>query len=174
VPFLIIFRRQSLQRTFHNANCEIRGSLERESLQANRRYRRVERQTFEKLELRRADGLEEKLGTYGLSRRVMDGAVACYGTVRAVRSIRALGPASPTSAEAGSPFSINIGGRNEMIRTGIYVKEGNKTFYLDDAKEGQRYTKYMTLKQKERFAKSYVRYVLEAKEQELWFKRMAK
>ena len=61
-----------------------------------------------------------------------------------------------------------------MIRTGIYVKEGNKTFYLDDAKEGQRYTKYMTLKQKERFAKSYVRYVLEAKEQELWFKRMAK
>ena len=59
-----------------------------------------------------------------------------------------------------------------MIRIGIYVKEGNKTFYLDDPKERQRYTKYMTPKQKERFAKRYVRDVLEAKERELWFKRM--
>ena len=61
-----------------------------------------------------------------------------------------------------------------MIRTGLYVQSGNKRFYLDDPKQRQRHSKYMTPSQKERFAKSYVRYVLEAKEQELWFKRMAK
>jgi hypothetical protein len=32
VTFLIIFRRQSLQRTFYNADCEIRGSLERDCI----------------------------------------------------------------------------------------------------------------------------------------------
>jgi hypothetical protein len=88
-----------------------------------------------------------------------------------VRSARR-GLASSDVGEAGQSFSISIGGLNEMIRTGIYVKEGNKTFYLDDPKDRQRYAKYMTPKQKERFAKSYVRYVLKAKEQQLWFKRM--
>jgi hypothetical protein len=97
-----------------------------------------------------------------LSRRVIDGAVACSAPE----------PASSDVGEAGSPFCINIGGRNEMIRTGMNVKKGNKTFYLDDPKDRQRYTKYMTPKQKERFAKSYMRSILEGKEQDLWLKRM--
>ena len=59
-----------------------------------------------------------------------------------------------------------------MIRTAMNVKKGNKTFYLDDPKDRQRYTKYMTPKQKERFAKSYIRSILEGKEQDLWLKRM--
>jgi hypothetical protein len=55
--------------------------------------------------------------------------------------------------EAGPFFSITIGGLNEMIRTGINVKEGNKTFYLDDPKERQRYTKYMTPRPERAFCK---------------------
>ena len=60
-----------------------------------------------------------------------------------------------------------------MIRTGICIKEGSKTFYLDDPKQRQRYVKYMSAREKEQFAKHYARHVLEAKENELWFKRMA-
>ena len=44
---------------------------------------------------------------------------------------------------------------------------------LDDPKQRQRYVKYMSAREKEQFAKHYVRHVLEAKENELWFKRMA-
>jgi hypothetical protein len=62
---------------------------------------------------------------------------------------------------------------NEMTRTGIYVQSGKKRVYLDDPKERQRCVQYMTPEQKERFAKSYIRDVLKAKEQELCFKRMA-
>ena len=61
-----------------------------------------------------------------------------------------------------------------MIHTGMFVQSGKKRVYLDDAKERQRYVKYMTPKQKERFAKSYTRSILEAKEQDLWLKRMLK
>ena len=61
---------------------------------------------------------------------------------------------------------------NEMIHTGMYVVSGKKRVYLDDPKERQRYVKYMTPKQKERFAKSYMRSILEGKEQDLWLKRM--
>ena len=61
---------------------------------------------------------------------------------------------------------------NEMIHTGMYVLSGKKRVYLDDPKERQRYVKYMTPKQKERFAKSYIRSILEGKEQDLWLKRM--
>ena len=61
---------------------------------------------------------------------------------------------------------------DEMIRTGIYVQAGRRRFHLDDLKERQRYVKDMTPKQKDKFANFYVRKVLEAKEQELWFKRM--
>ena len=61
---------------------------------------------------------------------------------------------------------------NEMIHTGMYVLSGKKRVYLDDPKERQRYVKYMTPKQKERFAKSYIRSILERKEQDLWLKRM--
>jgi hypothetical protein len=61
---------------------------------------------------------------------------------------------------------------NEIIRTGVYTRSGNKRFDLDDPKQRLRLTKYMTPAQRERFAKDYVRKVLAAKEQELWFKRM--
>jgi hypothetical protein len=61
---------------------------------------------------------------------------------------------------------------NEMIHASMYVQSGKKRVYLDDPKERQRYVKYMTPKQKERFAKSYIRSILEGKEQDLWLKRM--
>jgi hypothetical protein len=52
---------------------------------------------------------------------------------------------------------------NEMIHTGMYVLSGKKRVYLDGPKERQRYVKYMTPKQKKRFAKSYIRSILEGK-----------
>jgi hypothetical protein len=48
----------------------------------------------------------------------------------------------------------------------------NKNFCLDDPKLRQHYTKYMTAKEKERFAKSYVRSLLENKEEVLRLRRM--
>jgi hypothetical protein len=66
------------------------------------------------------------------------------------------------------------GMNDEMIRTGIYVQAGRRRFHLDDLKERQRYVKDMTPKQKEEFAKFYVRKILEAKEEMLWFKRILK
>ena len=47
-----------------------------------------------------------------------------------------------------------------MIRTGIYVQSGKERIYLDNLTERQRYVRYMTLKQKEKFAKFYVRHIL--------------
>jgi len=61
-----------------------------------------------------------------------------------------------------------------MICTGIYLKKGTKTFYLDDPKQRQQYVKYMSPTDKKNFAKSYVRSVLEAKEKLQWFTRMVK
>jgi hypothetical protein len=61
---------------------------------------------------------------------------------------------------------------NEMMHTGMYALLSKKRVYLDDPKERQRYVKYMTPKQKERFAKSYIRSIFKAKEQDLWLKRM--
>ena len=54
----------------------------------------------------------------------------------------------------------------------IDIELSNKNFCLDDPKLRQHYTKHMTAKEKERFAKSYVRSLLEAKEKVLWFRRM--
>jgi hypothetical protein len=59
------------------------------------------------------------------------------------------------------------------ILTGLNV-ESNKNFDLDDPKQRQHYARYMTMKEKERFAKSYVRSLLEAKEEVLRFRRMAR
>jgi hypothetical protein len=44
-----------------------------------------------------------------------------------------------------------------MIWTGITVKSGTQTIYLDDPKARQRHAKDMTPKQREQFAKFYVR-----------------
>ena len=46
------------------------------------------------------------------------------------------------------------------------------SFSFDDPKQRQHYTKYMSAKEKERFAKCYVRSLLETKEKVLWFRRM--
>ena len=54
----------------------------------------------------------------------------------------------------------------------IDVELSNKNFCLDDPEQRQHYTKYMSAKEKERFAKTYVRSLLEAKEKVLWFRRM--
>jgi hypothetical protein len=59
-----------------------------------------------------------------------------------------------------------------MICTGITVKSRSQTLYLDDAQERLRYAKDMSPKQREKFAKFYLRKVLEAKEYQIWFKRM--
>ena len=39
----------------------------------------------------------------------------------------------------------------------LYVELSNKNFCLDDPEQRQHYTKYMSAKEKERFAKCYVR-----------------
>jgi hypothetical protein len=54
----------------------------------------------------------------------------------------------------------------------IDVELSNKDFCLDDPEQRQHYTKYMSAKKKERFAKCYVRSLLETKETILWFRRM--
>src|ERR1700729_600335 len=54
----------------------------------------------------------------------------------------------------------------------LYVELSNKNFCLDDPDQRQHYTKYMSAKEKERFAKCYVRSLLETKEKVLWFRRM--
>jgi hypothetical protein len=54
----------------------------------------------------------------------------------------------------------------------IEVELSNKHFCLDDAEQRQHYTKYMSAKGKERFAKCYVRSLLETKEKVLWLRRM--
>jgi hypothetical protein len=52
------------------------------------------------------------------------------------------------------------------------VELSNKNFCFDDPEQRQHYTKYMSAKKKERFAKCYVRWLLETKENILWFRRM--
>jgi hypothetical protein len=59
-----------------------------------------------------------------------------------------------------------------MICTGIHVQSGRQTIYLDDPKARQRYAKDMKPKQREEFAKFYLRKVFEAKETILWFNKM--
>ena len=54
----------------------------------------------------------------------------------------------------------------------IDVELSNENFCLDDPEQRQHYTKYMSAKEKERFAKCYVRLLLETKEKILWFRRM--
>ena len=54
----------------------------------------------------------------------------------------------------------------------IDVELSHKNFCLDDPEQREHYTKYMSAKEKERFAKCYVRSLLETKENILWFRRM--
>ena len=54
----------------------------------------------------------------------------------------------------------------------IDVKLSNNNFCFDDPEQRQHSTKYMSAKEKERFAKCYVRSLLETKEKVLWFRRM--
>lgn len=58
------------------------------------------------------------------------------------------------------------------IATGLSVKTGGVTLYLDDPKDRQRYVKYMNPKQRKEFAQFYTRRVLQAKEKLQWFRRM--
>jgi hypothetical protein len=52
------------------------------------------------------------------------------------------------------------------------VELSTKSFCLDDPEQRRHYTKYMSAKKKERFAKWYARSLLETKENVLWFRRM--
>jgi hypothetical protein len=61
---------------------------------------------------------------------------------------------------------------DEMTCTGIYTETQNKREYLDDPKKRQRDAEGMTPKQKVKYAKFYVRKLLEKKEEMLWRKRM--
>jgi hypothetical protein len=65
----------------------------------------------------------------------------------------------------------------EMIRTGIYAPKagiGGADLYYDDPKVRQREAKNMSPKQRERFAKRYLREVFEAEEKRLWLQKMLK
>jgi hypothetical protein len=59
-----------------------------------------------------------------------------------------------------------------QLLTGLLVRSGRETFYLDDPKDRQRYVHGLNPKQREKFAKFYIRKLLEAEEYQLWFKRM--
>jgi hypothetical protein len=61
---------------------------------------------------------------------------------------------------------------DDYVHTDMYVTSGNKRISMDDPKQRQRYTKCMTAKEKEGFAKWYIRSLLETKEKVLWFRRM--
>jgi hypothetical protein len=61
---------------------------------------------------------------------------------------------------------------DDYVYTDMYVGSDNERISIDDPKQRQCYTKYMTAKEKERFAKSYVRALLETKEQVIRFRRM--
>ena len=61
---------------------------------------------------------------------------------------------------------------DDYVHTDMYVASGNKRISMDDPKQRQCYTQYMTAKEKERFAKWYIRSLLETKEKVLWFRRM--
>jgi hypothetical protein len=54
--------------------------------------------------------------------------------------------------------------------TRAYLRE--KNYCLDDPKQREQYAKNMSAKDKEKFAKSYVRSLLEAKEKAHWYRRM--
>lgn len=63
---------------------------------------------------------------------------------------------------------------NDVIRTGITVKSGGRVYCLDDPAHRQRYAKYLKPKQKEKFAKDYLREILKAEEYKRWFMKMLK
>jgi hypothetical protein len=62
--------------------------------------------------------------------------------------------------------------RHMLLFTGLFVRSGDETFYLDDPKDRQRYVRYLNPKQREKFAKFYLRKLIEAKEYDLWYKKM--
>jgi hypothetical protein len=59
-----------------------------------------------------------------------------------------------------------------MILTGLFIKDRGETINLDDPKVRQRYTRDLNPKQRLKFAKFYIRQLLEAQEYERWYKRM--
>jgi hypothetical protein len=61
---------------------------------------------------------------------------------------------------------------DDYVYTDMCVVSDNKRISMDDPKQRQQYIKYMTAKDKERYAKSYVRSLLETKEEVLRFRRM--
>ena len=65
--------------------------------------------------------------------------------------------------------STHVQGDTEVA---IDVELSKKNLCLDDPEQRQHYSKYMSAKKKEKFAKYYVRSLLEAKEKVLWFRRM--
>ena len=63
---------------------------------------------------------------------------------------------------------------DDVILTGIYVKSADRIYYLDDPKDRQRYIRSLSPKEKEKFAKWFIRKIFEAKEYQRWFNRMLK
>lgn len=63
---------------------------------------------------------------------------------------------------------------DDVIRTGITVKSGGCVYCLDVPAHRQRYAKYLKPKQKEKFAREYLREILKAEEYKRWFMKMLK
>jgi hypothetical protein len=60
-----------------------------------------------------------------------------------------------------------------IIRTGRTIKDGKRVVYdLDNPAHRQRYAKYMNPKEKARFARDYLRAIVEAEKYERWYRKM--
>jgi hypothetical protein len=63
---------------------------------------------------------------------------------------------------------------DDVIRTGVYHRNGGRRLYWDDPKDRQRYARYLKPKQREKFAMDYTRQVLEAREKARWYRKALK
>jgi len=63
---------------------------------------------------------------------------------------------------------------DDVIYTGLTVEAGDKVYRLDDPAHRQRYAKFLNTKQKEKFAKGFLRAIIKAEEYQRWYNKMLK
>jgi hypothetical protein len=63
---------------------------------------------------------------------------------------------------------------DDVILTGLTVKDGARVYYLDNPAHRQRYVKFLNSKQKAKFAKDFLRAITKAEEYQRWYNKMLK
>jgi hypothetical protein len=63
---------------------------------------------------------------------------------------------------------------DDVILTGLTVKDGSRVYHLDDPAHRQRYVEFLNPKQKAKFAKGFLRGIIKAEEYRRWYKKMLK